>query len=84
MDIFEAMDNVNTRPSKLGWCKGGYLCECRSCGHGFTGAKGSYHCSDCAYNFTEMLEYEDLWKWVGMADTYKYICRKYNLFKGDK
>ena len=60
------MDHYNfferdERPGLLGWLPGWYSCQCSNCKESFTGAKRSYHCSDCAYDFTETLDYEQYW-----------------------
>lgn len=57
--------NIDTRPPKNGWCTGGYIARCRNCSENFIGAKGSWCCSDCAYDFSEQLEYEQLWRDLG-------------------
>ena len=53
----------DTRPPKLGWATGWYCNNkgCSNCGKVYTGAKRSYHCADCAYNYEDKIEYERVW-----------------------
>ena len=69
----------DSRPAKNGWFGGHYSCKCRNCAGNFTGAKGAWTCSDCAYDFDEQLVYEQLWRDFGWAYTAEYITKK--LFK---
>jgi len=71
--------NPDKRPSKNGWYTGMYSCKCKNCSKPFTGAKGAWTCSDCAYDFDEQLQYELLWREVGWYYTANYITLK--LFK---
>ena len=68
--------NPDKRPAKNGWCTGMYAGTCRNCGDGFTGAKGAWTCSGCAYDFSEQLECEQLWHGLGWVYTAQYIARK--------
>ena len=74
--MFDFCLTSNERPPKNGWFKGGYFCKCRNCAKEFTGAKGAWTCSDCAYDFSEQLEYEQLWRDFGWAYTAQYVTRK--------
>jgi hypothetical protein len=69
----------NTRAPKHGWFPGFYCCSCRNCSENFIGAKGAWHCSNCAYDFDEQLSYEKLWRDFGWAYTAEYITKR--LFK---
>ncbi len=73
-----SLDLINTdkRPAKNGWFTGWYCCKCRNCGKGFSGAKGAWTCSDCAYDFDEQLQYEQLWRDLGWAYNAEYLTRK--------
>ena len=71
--IFQPQDE---REPKLGWFKGDYFCTCRNCNSEFIGAKGAYNCADCAYTYSEQLEYENLWRKVGWHYTANYVCKK--------
>ena len=68
--------NPNTRPPKNGWFTGHYIGRCRNCSKSFTGAKGAWTCSDCAYDFDEQLQYEQLWRDFVWPYTKKYLMRK--------
>lgn len=43
----------DTRPQKLGWAPGGYICRCFRCECTFTGDKRAVNCADCAYSAEE-------------------------------
>lgn len=68
--------NPDQRPPKNGWWTGMYSGRCRNCGNAFTGAKCAWTCSDCAYDFDELLQYEQLWRELGWAYTAEYVTRK--------
>lgn len=70
--------NPDNRPAKHGWCTGWYSNKCKCCGDLYVGAKRSYHCSDCAYNFDDQLQYEQLWRESGWYETAKYITKQFN------
>ena len=69
-------DNIDARPPKHGWFTGMYFCKCRNCSKTFTGAKRSWTCSDCAYDFDEQLTYEQLWRDLGWAYSAEYTTKK--------
>ena len=74
--MFNFMISEDQRTSKHGWCKGGYFSKCKCCGGQFIGAKGSYHCADCAYTFDDQLEYESLWRAVGWQYSVEWAFKK--------
>jgi hypothetical protein len=43
----------DTRPKRLGWAPGGYLCTCGECGERFEGDKRASMCADCAYSLPD-------------------------------
>tara|TARA_R110000772_G_scaffold259964_1_gene377753 strand:- start:28 stop:267 length:240 start_codon:yes stop_codon:yes gene_type:complete len=73
--MFNFMISEDQRPNKHGWCKGGYFSKCKCCGGEFMGAKGSYNCANCAYDFDEQLEYERLWREVGWQGSIAWIFK---------
>lgn len=75
-DVIFDFNRIDDRPHKHGWWAGMYFCRCRNCSNTFTGAKCSWHCSDCAYNFDDQLQYEQLWRDLGFAYSAEYITRK--------
>ncbi len=79
LDVF----TPDNRPAMLGWETGHYCCTCRNCGKGYTGRKCSYHCSDCAYNYTSELEYEALWRNVGWQYTLGFLAKIMERRKND-
>ncbi len=68
--------NPDKRPPKSGWWTGWYTCNCRNCSKPFTGAKGAWTCSSCAYGFDEQLQYEKLWREFGWHYTAQHITKK--------
>ena len=75
-DLFKYFDfdmTPDTRPPKLGWATGWYgnFFGCSNCGKQYMGAKGSYHCSDCVYNYEDKIEYEKVWAWYMLTQTNK-------------
>ncbi len=77
-DVFGKQDD---RPPKNGWHNGFYIARCNNCDCKFIGAKGSYNCADCAYDFDEELKYEKMWRESVWQITLNYIYRKSSLFK---
>ena len=76
MNINLLFQDIDQRPAKHGWLKGDYFSTCRNCNNDFIGAKGSYNCADCAYDFDDQLEYESLWQMVGYAYSANYVYKK--------
>ena len=76
MSFFDLGMNTDERDPLLGWSSGYYSCKCDNCGESYLGYKRSYNCSDCAYNFTEQLEYERLWSWATLHSRQEYVFRK--------
>ncbi len=74
-DIF-SFNHIDDRKPKHGWWSGMYICRCRNCDKAFTGAKGSWTCSSCAYVFDVQLTYEQLWRDLGWPYTSEYITKK--------
>ena len=73
IDIFKE----DTRPPKNGWWAGHYVGSCRNCSEQFNGAKGAYICADCAYDYDEQLQYEQLWREFGWPYTAEYYTKRF-------
>ena len=82
--LFDALLNIDKRPSKHGWFAGDYFARCKYCNIDFVGSKGAYNCANCAYDFDEQLKYERLWREVGWQWSLKWIYRNSSLYKKDQ